>query len=100
MKGYGLDSGWDIEDLVKLGRRMRICPYYSTRDLMDQAQIIFSPYNYLIDPRVRQSMKIPLNNNIIILDEAHNIEDSAREAAGGSFSKEEFHQALLDCEKV
>ena len=37
---------------------------------------------------------------IIILDEAHNIEDSARESAGGSWSQEDFHLALNDCEKV
>lgn len=66
----------DIEDLVSLGRRIRVCPYYASRDMSEQAQIVFSPYNYLIDPRVRQSMKIPINDNIIILDEAHNIEDS------------------------
>lgn len=67
---------------------------------MEQAHIIFSPYNYLIDPRVRQSMKIPVNDNVIILDEAHNIEDSARESAGGTFSQDEFRMALNDCEKV
>ena len=83
-----------------LGRQLRVCPYYATRDLMDQAQIIFSPYNYLIDPKVRQSMKIPINDNVIILDEAHNIEDCARESAGGTFSQEDFRLALNDCEKV
>lgn len=67
---------------------------------MEQAQIVFSPYNYLIDPRVRLSMKIPITHNVIILDEAHNIEDSARESAGGSFSQEDFRLALNDCEKV
>lgn len=90
----------DIEDLVTLGRRIRVCPYYATRDLTEQAQIVFSPYNYLIDPRVRRSMKIPIDGNIIILDEAHNIEDCARESAGGSWSQEDFHLALNDCEKV
>ena len=100
VRGYGYDSGWDIEDLVKLGRQLKCCPYYASRDLMDSAHIVFSPYNYLIDPKVRQSMKIPLANNIIILDEAHNIEDSARESAGGSFSQEDFRLALNDCEKV
>ena len=90
----------DIEDIVGLGRRLRACPYYATRDLMEQAHIIFSPYNYLIDPRVRASMKIPVKDNIIILDEAHNIEDAARESAGGTFSQEDFRLALNDCEKV
>ncbi|XP_046462198.1 Fanconi anemia group J protein homolog [Daphnia pulex] len=100
IRNYGLVSGWDIEDLVSLGRRIRVCPYYASRDLSEQAQIVFSPYNYLIDPRVRQSMKIPINDNIIILDEAHNIEDSARESAGGSWSQEDFRLALNDCEKI
>ncbi|XP_046655149.1 Fanconi anemia group J protein homolog [Daphnia pulicaria] len=100
IRNYGLVSGWDIEDLVSLGRRIRVCPYYASRDMSEQAQIVFSPYNYLIDPRVRQSMKIPINDNIIILDEAHNIEDSARESAGGSWSQEDFRLALNDCEKI
>lgn len=100
MQFYGLEKGWDIEDLVRLGRQIRACPYYGTRNLMEEAQIIFSPYNYLMDPRIRQSMSIPIKGNVIILDEAHNIEDCAREAASGSFSQEEFRLALTDCEKV
>lgn len=67
---------------------------------MEQAHIVFSPYNYLIDPRVRRSMNIPLKDNVIILDEAHNIEDAARESAGGTWTHEDFRLALLDCEKV
>ena len=64
---YSGGTGWDIEDLVRIGRRLQGCPYYASRDLMGEAQIIFCPYNYLIDPRVRRSMKIPIQNNIIIL---------------------------------
>jgi Fanconi anemia group J protein len=67
---------------------------------MEQAEIVFVPYNYLIDPAVRKRMHIPINGNIIILDEAHNIEDSARAAASGAFSQEDFRLALNDCEKV
>ncbi|XP_057365993.1 Fanconi anemia group J protein-like [Daphnia carinata] len=100
IRNYGLDKGWDIEDLVGLGRRIRVCPYYASRDLAEQAQIVFSPYNYLIDPKVRRAMKIPIDKNVIILDEAHNIEDCARESAGGSWSQEDFHLALNDCEKI
>ena len=67
MQNFSGGSGWDIEDLVRIGRQLRACPYYASRDLMESAHIIFCPYNYLIDPRVRASMKIPIQNNVIIL---------------------------------
>merc|ERR550534_2542338 len=50
MAHHGHETGWDIEDLVRLGRRLRSCPYYATRGLMETALIVFCPYNYLIDP--------------------------------------------------
>ncbi|KAL4529286.1 hypothetical protein Ndes2526A_g04083 [Nannochloris sp. 'desiccata'] len=71
----------DIEDLCKVGKRQKGCPYYLSRKLSQDAELIFGPYNYLVDPVVCRSMGIELENTIIIFDEAHNIEDVAREAA-------------------
>ncbi|CAH0549063.1 unnamed protein product [Brassicogethes aeneus] len=64
----------DIEDLVKLGNLHKFCPYYMAREIQKEADIIFMPYNYLLDPKVRKSLGIVLSNNVVILDEAHNIE--------------------------
>jgi Fanconi anemia group J protein len=73
---------WDIEDLKVVGERIKACPYFGSRALAEQAELIFCPYNYLLDPLIRPSMQIQLDNAIVILDEAHNIEDMAREVAG------------------
>ncbi|XP_072249263.1 Fanconi anemia group J protein [Leuresthes tenuis] len=78
---HGLYDAWDIEDLVTLGKRLRSCSYYAARELMQGASIIFCPYNYLLDPMIRESMEIDLAGQILVLDEAHNIEDCARESA-------------------
>ncbi|MED6292699.1 hypothetical protein CHARACLAT_003002, partial [Characodon lateralis] len=78
---HGLREAWDIEDLVTLGKRLRACSYYAARELMQGASIIFCPYNYLLDPMIRESMEIDLAGQILVLDEAHNIEDCARESA-------------------
>ncbi|KAM9318620.1 Fanconi anemia group J protein [Pholidichthys leucotaenia] len=78
---HGLNTAWDIEDLVTLGKRLRSCSYYAARELLQGASIVFCPYNYLLDPMIRESMDINLAGEILVLDEAHNIEDCARESA-------------------
>ncbi|TRY53591.1 hypothetical protein DNTS_015939, partial [Danionella cerebrum] len=89
---HGLHQAWDIEDLVNLGGKLRSCAYYAARELMQDAYIIFCPYNYLLDPLIRKSMEINLKEQIVVLDEAHNIEDCARESA--SFTLDKAHLLL------
>ncbi|XP_052051090.1 Fanconi anemia group J protein isoform X2 [Apodemus sylvaticus] len=83
----GMPKAWDIEDLVSLGRKLKACPYYTARELIDDADIVFCPYNYLLDPQIRESMDIKLKEQVVILDEAHNIEDCARESASYSVTE-------------
>ncbi|XP_036612018.1 Fanconi anemia group J protein [Trichosurus vulpecula] len=83
----GMSRAWDIEDLVSLGKKLKACPYYAARELMLDADIVFCPYNYLLDSQIRESMDINLKEQIIILDEAHNIEDCARESASYSITE-------------
>lgn len=71
----------DIEDLVLEGNKRKFCPYYMTRELHKKADIIFMPYNYLLDVKIRKSFGISLTNCVVILDEAHNIERICEESA-------------------
>ena len=96
----GTDQAWDLEELVKAGKKVKCCPYFVTRELKNAAQIIICPYNYLVEPNIRNSMEIFLKNQIVILDEAHNIEDSAREAASGKFKLDDVTAAMQDCERM
>ncbi|XP_037665542.1 LOW QUALITY PROTEIN: Fanconi anemia group J protein [Choloepus didactylus] len=77
----GKCMAWDIEELVSLGKKLKACPYYTARELLEDADIVFCPYNYLLDAQIRESMDINLKEQVVILDEAHNIEDCARESA-------------------
>ncbi|NXS06324.1 FANCJ protein, partial [Neodrepanis coruscans] len=54
----GLYQAWDIEDLVCLGRKLRACAYFAARELMVGADIVFCPYNYLLDPQIRDSVSV------------------------------------------
>ncbi|KAJ1730419.1 hypothetical protein LPJ72_004486 [Coemansia sp. Benny D160-2] len=91
---------WDIEDLVKLGRQRAACPYYASRDMAGAADLIFCPYNYILDPSVREAAGISLANNVIILDEAHNIEGAARDAASKEITDIQLGILISECDKM
>lgn len=56
------------------------CPYLISRNLLKLAELVILPYNYIIDPVVRKQSNIEISNSILIIDEAHNIEDTCRNA--------------------
>uniref|UniRef100_A0A2N9EY99 Helicase ATP-binding domain-containing protein n=1 Tax=Fagus sylvatica TaxID=28930 RepID=A0A2N9EY99_FAGSY len=66
----------DIEDLVHLGRNMGTCPYYGSRSMVPAADLVILPYQSLLSKSSRESLGLNLKNNIVIIDEAHNLADS------------------------
>ena len=69
-----LSSLFFNSDLIKQSTKHEACPYYMSRHIHEHAEIVFMPYNYLLDPSVRESLKVSLRNSVIIIDEAHNVE--------------------------
>jgi len=52
------------------------------------------PYNYLIDPKIRENFKINYENSVIILDEAHNVEKVSEEVASFEINIGAMHGVL------
>jgi Fanconi anemia group J protein len=100
MKEYGYTGAWDIEDLVTLGKRVKACPFYATRALLDEAEIVFCPYNYLISSLIRQQLRINLQSSVLIFDEAHNMEDVARDAASLTVSSLQLKELQDELHKI
>ncbi|RMZ54204.1 hypothetical protein APUTEX25_005360 [Auxenochlorella protothecoides] len=80
----------DIEELRSFARGQRACPYFLASKWskvvglcieMREADMVFSPYSYLVDPVIRRALDISVEGNMLVFDEAHNMEDVAREAA-------------------
>ncbi|XP_052183885.1 uncharacterized protein LOC127795942 [Diospyros lotus] len=70
------EGALDIEDLVHLGRRIGTCPYYGSRSVAPAADLVVLPYQSLLSKSSRESLGLNLKNNVIIIDEAHNLADS------------------------
>ncbi|XP_037292848.1 Fanconi anemia group J protein isoform X2 [Manduca sexta] len=95
-----MPPAFDIEDLVRAGEEKTACPYYAARLMAQQAHIIFCPYNYLIDRGIRSSLNINLTGEIVIIDEAHNIEDVCRDAGTFTITQLQVQDALDHLQKI
>ncbi|XP_033043035.1 regulator of telomere elongation helicase 1 isoform X3 [Trachypithecus francoisi] len=84
----------DIEDLVKSGSKHRVCPYYLSRNLKQQADIVFMPYNYLLDAKSRRAHSIDLKGMVVIFDEAHNVEKMCEESASFDLTPHDLASGL------
>eukprot|EP00743_Colponemidia_sp_Colp-15_P013990 GILK01016447.1.p1 GENE.GILK01016447.1~~GILK01016447.1.p1 ORF type:complete len:1208 (+),score=231.04 GILK01016447.1:128-3751(+) len=91
---------WDIEELVAKGKELRACPYFGSRELAETAELILCPYNYLVDPIIRRAMNINLKGAVVIMDEAHNIEDTCRDSASNQIDALQLEEARAAFEKV
>nr|XP_012628428.1 regulator of telomere elongation helicase 1 isoform X1 [Microcebus murinus]XP_012628429.1 regulator of telomere elongation helicase 1 isoform X1 [Microcebus murinus]XP_012628430.1 regulator of telomere elongation helicase 1 isoform X1 [Microcebus murinus]XP_012628431.1 regulator of telomere elongation helicase 1 isoform X1 [Microcebus murinus]XP_012628432.1 regulator of telomere elongation helicase 1 isoform X1 [Microcebus murinus] len=90
----------DIEDLVKSGSKHRVCPYYLSRNLKPQADIIFMPYNYLLDAKSRKAHNIDLKGTVVIFDEAHNVEKMCEESASFDLTPHDLASGLGAIDQV
>ncbi|KAF9046470.1 helicase C-terminal domain-containing protein [Panaeolus papilionaceus] len=63
----------DIEDLATAGRAAETCPYFGARKAIPQAQLITLPYNLLLQASAREALGIDLKDQIVLIDEAHNL---------------------------
>ena len=46
------------------------CSYYAARSMADDAQLVFCPYSYIINPVIRGAMEVDIIGAILVLDEA------------------------------
>lgn len=78
-----VQSVMDMEDLVSMGKSEKVCPFYYTRSLVQEAELILIPYNYLFDKDARETTmaEVPWDNAVIIIDEGHNLESFASDSA-------------------
>uniref|UniRef100_A0A8D0CHP4 ATP-dependent DNA helicase DDX11 n=1 Tax=Scleropages formosus TaxID=113540 RepID=A0A8D0CHP4_SCLFO len=66
----------DIEQLVALGHETKGCPYYGGRLAVPAAQVIVLPYQTLLHEATRRASGIRLKDQVVIIDEAHNLTDT------------------------
>lgn len=83
---------YDIEDIVELGENLKCCPYYGVRGDILPSEIISMPYQTLLNKETREMLGIDLTNSVVIIDEAHNLNDSIISMYSSSLSKKSLER--------
>lgn len=78
------------EELLLFGRENTICPYESVKASLKSADLVVAPYafflNYNIAERFLDQWGVDRSDLVVILDEAHNLPDLARNIASFQIS--------------
>jgi DNA excision repair protein ERCC-2 len=66
-------------ELVQIGKKRNICPYFLSRRMAQESDVIVAPYPYIFNPMIRLMTGLDLEKKILILDEGHNIDQVGQE---------------------
>jgi len=89
------------EEIEDLARAHEICPFELSLDLTEIADVVICDYNYVFDPRVRLKRHFDKKSLAgILIDEAHNLSDRAREMYSAVLSGEKVHAVRMRIAQV
>ena len=91
----------DIESLCINGKKETFCPFYQQiESAKTYSDIVFMPYNYVFDEYINEIMGIDVENNIIIIDEAHNIRQVCEESKSIEINNNDFNDIITDIDSL
>ncbi|KAJ1971307.1 ATP-dependent DNA helicase chl1 [Dimargaris xerosporica] len=90
---HALAEVHDIEDLVTLGKQLKVCPYYGARAAIHDSQIVTLPYNMLLQRSTREALGIDVKDQVVIIDEAHNLVDTITQVHSATIELDQVNRA-------
>uniref|UniRef100_A0A914BXS2 Helicase ATP-binding domain-containing protein n=2 Tax=Acrobeloides nanus TaxID=290746 RepID=A0A914BXS2_9BILA len=62
-----------LDSVVETGRRLQGCAYFASRSVLPICELVLVPYQVLLHKPTREAWGVDLKNNIVVVDEAHNL---------------------------
>lgn len=88
----------DLPEFIEEAKRQLVCPYLCAQINSAKADLILSPYNYILDPSVRNHLPMDMfMGSIIVFDEAHNFPDQCSDFLSTDLS---FAQLQMACRSL
>lgn len=91
------------EELIDHCDSLNICPHEVMKELAREARVVAAPYAYFFVPFIRNSlldwMDCPIEDVLLIVDEAHNLPDYTREIESFQLSRYILEAVLKEVEE-
>jgi DNA excision repair protein ERCC-2 len=90
-------------EIHRICRRRGFCPYEVIKSSLVDVHVIVLSYLYVFDPVIRgaflRSLETPLSKTLLVIDEAHNLPQTAVDIASMSLSLFSIKQAEIEARK-
>ncbi len=90
-------------DILSICLRKELCPYELVKSAVSEARVIALSYLYVFDPNIRnaflKNLEQELSKIILIVDEAHNLPETAIDISSTSLSSFAVRQAESEADK-
>ncbi|MHC1681018.1 MAG: ATP-dependent DNA helicase [Methanomassiliicoccales archaeon] len=94
---------YTAEELIDHCDSLNICPHEVMKELAREARVVAAPYAYFFVPFIRNSlldwMDCPIEDALLIVDEAHNLPDYTREIESFQLSRYILEAVLKEVEE-
>ena len=90
-------------DIQKVCKKMKLCPYELVKSVLPEVRVVALSYLYVFDPIIRASflrnIESTFHKVILIVDEAHNLPDTAIGVSSSGLSLFVLRQAQIEARK-
>ncbi len=88
--------------IEKLAKKYTVCPFELSLELGYSSDAVVCDYNYYFDPRVAFQREdfMDNTNDILLIDEAHNLEDRTRNMYSCELIKEKYYEVYKEIKSV
>ena len=86
---------WHSDNLLQLARRFNLCPHQLSRHLLPWVDLVIADFNYVFDPyaRLQEYLDTHAKNIALLVDEAHNLPERARDMFSAQLHKPQLQAA-------
>ena len=101
---YVRDSTPALEEFKIHCQDLNVCPYEAIKQVMREARVVSAPYIFFFSPMIRRTflnwLNVAEDDVIVIIDEAHNLPEFARELLSTDLSVVSIQLAITEAKKI